>query len=150
MYRQFDTNTTMSIQYEWNGEDVGNDWPIYAVDTQYPYEIGTENRLQDINATTESGTWTINVPSGSWLSIGVNTANRNASVGTLQITLPYIANDDNVQYSLNKYFKKEGTIFIGGNLLVKDSYIQNDGMISVAGEVILIGNSQIEGTGTII
>jgi hypothetical protein len=150
MHRQFDTPTTMSIDYVWNGTDVGNDWPIYAVDTQYPYEINTENRLQDINAVSESGTWTINVSSGSWLSIGVNTANVNNTVGTLQITLPYLSNSDNVKYSSNKYFKKEGKIFIGGNLLVKDSYIENNGQISVGGEVILIGNSQIAGTGTII
>ena len=58
--------------------------------------------------------------------------------------------DDEVEYSQNKYFKKEGTIFIGGNLLVKDSTIVNNGKISVGGEVILIGNSQIVGTGTII
>ena len=58
--------------------------------------------------------------------------------------------DEEVEYSQNKYFKKEGTIFIGGNLLLKDSTIVNDGKISVGGEVILIGNSQIVGTGTII
>jgi len=58
--------------------------------------------------------------------------------------------DDEVEYSQNKYFKKEGTIFIGGNLLLKDSTIINNGKISVGGEVILIGNSQIQGTGTII
>ena len=58
--------------------------------------------------------------------------------------------DDEVEYSQNKYFKKEGTIFIGGNLLLKDSTIQNNGKISVGGEVILIGNSKIVGTGTII
>ena len=150
MHRQFDTNTTMSIQYTWDGEDVGNDWPIYEVGTQYPYEISTENRLRDINATSETGIWTINVPSGSWLSIGVNTAGRNASVGTLQITLPYIANEDVIEYSPNKFFKKEGKIFIGGNLLVKDSYIENNGQISVGGQVILMGDSQIQGTGTII
>jgi hypothetical protein len=57
---------------------------------------------------------------------------------------------EEVEYSSNKSFKKEGTIFIGGNLLVKDSYIENDGLISVGGEVILIGNSQIVGTGKII
>ena len=150
MHRQFDTNTTMSIDYVWNGTDVGNDWPIYAVDTQYPYEIDTQNRLQDTNSSSESGTWTINVPSGSWLSIGVNTANVNNTVGTLQITLPYLFNEDLVQYSSNKYFKKEGTIFIGGNLLLKDSTIENNGKIYVGGEVILIGDSQITGTGTII
>jgi len=58
--------------------------------------------------------------------------------------------DEEIEYSSNKSFKKEGSIFIGGNLLVKDSYIENDGLISVGGEVILIGNSQITGTGKII
>jgi hypothetical protein len=57
---------------------------------------------------------------------------------------------EEVEYSSNKSFKKEGSIFIGGNLLLKDSYIENDGLISVGGEVILIGNSQITGTGIII
>jgi predicted phosphodiesterase len=58
--------------------------------------------------------------------------------------------DEEVEYSANKSFKKEGTIFIGGNLLLKDSVIENNGKISVGGEVILIGNSSIDGTGTII
>jgi hypothetical protein len=58
--------------------------------------------------------------------------------------------DEEVEYSANKSFKKEGTIFIGGNLLLKDSAIENNGLISVGGEVILIGNSSIDGTGTII
>lgn len=58
--------------------------------------------------------------------------------------------EETVEYSQNKSFKKYGTIFIGGNLLVKDSAIVNNGKISVGGEVILIGNSQITGTGTII
>jgi hypothetical protein len=58
--------------------------------------------------------------------------------------------DEQVQYSSNKSFKKEGSIFIGGNLLVKDSYIENNGKISVGGEVILIGESGITGTGKII
>jgi hypothetical protein len=58
--------------------------------------------------------------------------------------------DEEVEYSANKSFKKEGTIFIGGNLLLKDSVIENNGLISVGGEVILIGNSSIDGTGTII
>ena len=150
MHRQFDIETIVSIDYVWNGTDVGNDWPIYMVDNQYPYEIDTQNRLQDINASSESGTWVINVPAGSWLSIGVNTANVNNTAGTLQITLPYLFNPDMVEYSPNKYFKKEGKIFIGGNLLLKNGEIENNGFISVGGEVILIGNSQIYGTGTII
>jgi len=52
--------------------------------------------------------------------------------------------------SPNKYFKKIGKVYIGGNLLLKDSTLENDGLVSVAGAVILIGNSQITGTGTII
>lgn len=55
-----------------------------------------------------------------------------------------------IEYSPGKYFKKMGSMFIGGNLLVKDSYIENDGLIKVSGSVILIGNSIIAGTGTII
>jgi hypothetical protein len=58
--------------------------------------------------------------------------------------------DEEVEYSANKSFKKEGTIFIGGNLLLKDSYIENNGKVSVGGEVILIGESGITGTGIII
>jgi hypothetical protein len=58
--------------------------------------------------------------------------------------------DEEVEYSANKSFKREGTLFIGGNLLLKDSNIYNDGKISVGGEVILIGNSQIVGNGIII
>jgi hypothetical protein len=58
--------------------------------------------------------------------------------------------DEEVEYSANKSFKKEGTLFIGGNLLLKDSVIENNGKISVGGEVILIGNSSIDGTGIII
>ena len=58
--------------------------------------------------------------------------------------------DEEVEYSANKSFKREGTIFIGGNLLLKDSYIENNGKMSVGGEVILIGEAGITGTGTII
>lgn len=47
-------------------------------------------------------------------------------------------------------FNKYSQIFIGGNLLLKDSNIINDGLINVAGAVILNGNSTITGTGIII
>ena len=106
--------------------------------------------LVNANAISESGTWTINVPDNSYLTFGVWSGNSDNLTSTLQLTLPYLSNNDNVKYSPNKYFKKEGKIFIGGNLLVKDSYIDNNGQMSVGGEVILIGNSQIVGTGTII
>ena len=50
----------------------------------------------------------------------------------------------------NLTFNKHSQIFIGGNLLLKDSNIINDGLINVAGAVILNGNSTITGTGIII
>jgi len=149
--RQFDTPTTMSIDYVWsNSDEESEDWPMYDVLSEEPTgEISNTNRLDDNNALYETGTWEINVPSGSWLAIGVFSSDSCCGSGSLNITLPYILNED-VQYAPNKYFKKEGSIFIGGNLLLKDSVIENNGKISVGGEVILIGNSQIEGTGTII
>lgn len=47
-------------------------------------------------------------------------------------------------------FNKFSQIFIGGNLLLKNSNIINDGLINVAGAVIFNGNSTITGTGIII
>lgn len=47
-------------------------------------------------------------------------------------------------------FNKFSQIFIGGNLLLKNSNITNDGLINVAGAVIFNGNSTITGTGIII
>lgn len=150
--RYFDTETTMSVAYVWNSNDVGNEFAVYDITTginNYPYEIGTPNMLQNPNASNESGTWIINVPADSYLTFAVWSGNSDNLSSTLQITLPYLFGDD-VQYAPNKYFKKEGTIFIGGNLLLKDSTIINNGKISVGGEVILIGDSLIQGTGTII
>jgi hypothetical protein len=149
--RQFDTPTTMSIGYVWsNSDEESADWPMYDVVSEEPTgEISNTNRLDDNNALYETGTWEINVPSGSWLAIGVYSNDSCCGSGSLNITLPYILNED-IQYAPNKYFKKEGSIFIGGNLLLKDSRIENNGKISVGGEVILIGNSEITGTGTII
>jgi hypothetical protein len=148
--RYFDTPTTMSIGYEWFNQDEGEDWPMYDVVSEDPTgEISNENRLDNNNALYETGTWEINVPANNWLAIGVYSTDSCCGSGSLNITLPYILNE-NVQYSANKSFKKEGTLFIGGNLLLKDSVIENNGKISVGGEVILIGNSSIDGTGTII
>lgn len=50
----------------------------------------------------------------------------------------------------NQVFYKRGEIFIGGNLILVDSNIINYGMLSVAGSIILNGNSTITGTGIII
>ena len=149
--KYFDTETTMSIDYEWRNSDSGEDWPIYDVSEQDPTEPDIVNRLQTSpGANFETGSWTINVPANRWVAIGVYSTDSCCGSGSLSVTLPYLPNEDSVQYSVNKSFKKEGTIFIGGNLLLKDSYIENNGKISVGGEVILIGNSRIEGTGIII
>lgn len=58
--------------------------------------------------------------------------------------------EESIEYSQNKLAKKAGKIYIGGNLIIKDSTIENNGEIGVGGSVILIGNSQITGTGIII
>jgi hypothetical protein len=142
----------MSIGYVWSSEDAGEEWPTYDITTgigNYPYEIGTPNMLENDNASSESGTWTINVPADSYLTLGIWSNNSDNLTSTLQLIFPYLFGE-NVEYSPNKYFKKQGSIFIGGNLLLKDSYIENNGKISVGGEVILIGESGITGTGTII
>jgi hypothetical protein len=148
--RFFDTETTMSVDYIWNCEESNSDWPYYDISEQDLLEPNNQNRLVNEGSRQESGTWTLNIPANSWVGFGVWTPGNNLLSGSLEITLPYLPNEDLVQYSTDKYFTKEGTIYIGGNLLVKDSYIENDGKISVGGEVILIGNSQITGTGIII
>jgi hypothetical protein len=85
------------------------------------------------------------------ISIGANEQLTFSGDYVLEDTLMLIeASGTEIEYSLNKYFKKIGKIFIGGNLLIKDSLLVNNGLVSVGGEVILIGNSQITGTGTII
>ena len=50
----------------------------------------------------------------------------------------------------NINFSKKAQIFIGGSLLLVDSNIINDGIISVAGALILSGSSTITGNGIII
>lgn len=47
-------------------------------------------------------------------------------------------------------FYKRGEIFIGGNLVLVDSNIINNGLINVSGSIILNGNSTITGIGIII
>jgi hypothetical protein len=149
--RYFNTATTISIDYVWNNsdEEFGNDWPIYQVLSEEPTRlIDNEPKLTDRYQLYETGSYVINIPANNWLAIGVYSSDGSGGSGSLYLTIPNIVSG--VQYSTNKYFKKEGKIFIGGNLLVKDSYIENNGYISVGGEVILIGDSQIVGTGTII
>jgi hypothetical protein len=62
-----------------------------------------------------------------------------------------LLSDSGDQYAYGDVvFKKQAKMYIGGNLLVKDSSIINNGLISVGGGVILIGNSTITGTGILI
>jgi hypothetical protein len=76
---------------------------------------------------------------------------------TLVIAGDYVLVDTNLELQKDTEitigsltFNKYAQIYIGGNLLVKDSNIINDGLINVAGAVILNGNSIITGTGIII
>ena len=57
---------------------------------------------------------------------------------------------DNLNISIgNINFNKYAQIFIGGHLLLINSNIINNGLLSVAGGIILSGNSTITGTGII-
>ena len=94
-------------------------------------------------------------------SVGWNT-NKEYQIGnTEQLTFAgdYVLNnsdlyiegsEENIEYAQDKFVRKIGKIYIGGNLIIKDSTIENNGEIGVGGSVILIGNSQITGTGIII
>lgn len=79
------------------------------------------------------------------------------SKDTIVISGDYVLENSNLELTNESslsigglVFNKYSQIFIGGNLLLKDSNIINDGLINVAGAVILNGNSTITGTGIII
>jgi hypothetical protein len=50
----------------------------------------------------------------------------------------------------NILFEEKGELYIGGNTFFNDTTINNDGIISIAGALILSGNTTITGTGIII
>ena len=47
----------------------------------------------------------------------------------------------------NISFEKKGELYIGGNAFFQDTTINNDGIISIAGALILSGNTTITGNG---
>lgn len=108
------------------------------------YFIGDGSRLENLLSTTD------------WESVDEITIKNTEQLtfsgdyvlDNVEMTIE--GSDVQIEYSPNKYFKKIGKLFIGGNLLVKDSLITNNGLISVGGGVILIGESRIEGTGIMI
>ena len=135
------TQATSSFSIDNEG---GNDNVKYSAGITASYYLGDGGGLYNLPATTN---WNKNK---EYILRNTEQLTFSGDYMLENCALLIDGGDDEVEYSQNKYFKKEGTIFIGGNLLLKDSTIVNDGKISVGGEVILIGNSQIVGTGTII
>ena len=135
------TQATSSFSIDNEG---GNDNVKYSAGITASYYLGDGGGLYNLPANTN---WHIGdsilVRKTEQLTFSGDYTLENA-------TMIIEGSDEEVQYSQNKSFKQKGSIFIGGNLLLKDSTIINNGKISVGGEVILIGDSQITGTGTII
>jgi hypothetical protein len=118
--------------------------------------------------TYSANTITINNSTGGTISITGITPNvkywndnKNvvlASDETLVISDNYVLSGTNLTLTSgnlnisvgNINFNKYAQIFIGGYLLLIDSNIVNDGLISVAGAIILSGNSTITGNGFLI
>lgn len=90
-----------------------------------------------------------------WLS---NETKELASDETLVISGNYVLSgtnltlqSENINLSVgNINFNRYSQIFIGGHLLMIDSVINNNGLISVAGSIIFSGNSTIIGNGILI
>ena len=89
----------------------------------------------------------------------VKDENRTVDVGeTLLISGNYTLDNANLfvatgstDYNVSGIdFNDNGQIFIGGNLLVLNSNIVNNGEINVAGAIFLVGTSTITGSGIII
>lgn len=133
-----------SERFATTGSNTFTDNQIIQGSISASYYEGDGSRLTNLQSTTN---WKIFTPTT------VKNTEQLTFSGDYILEDAYLlieGGDYQVEYSQNKSFKKQGTIFIGGNLLVKDSTIVNNGIIGVGGEVVLIGNSQIIGTGTII
>jgi hypothetical protein len=61
-----------------------------------------------------------------------------------------ILNDNNIINVGPISFEKKGELYIGGNAFFEDTTINNDGIISIAGALILSENTIITGTGILI
>jgi hypothetical protein len=68
----------------------------------------------------------------------------------LQNSTLNILNDNNTITIGDIVFEKKGELYIGGNTFFNNTTIKNDGIISIAGALILSGNTTITGTGIII
>jgi len=142
-----------------HGSGSFNDWKIILAGE--PGSIGTSGQAGTSGTSGTDGTSGTSGTSNLLASTEWNIEREYQISSNEQLTFSgdYVLEDSNlyiegsdeqVEYSANKFFKKTGKIFIGGNLLLKNSQIENDGEISVGGQIILIDDSQITGTGTII
>jgi hypothetical protein len=129
---------------------VPTGYTIYD-DGQITYKISLESLIDFINESNSGLTnnvkhWLTNenkvINSDETIVIAGNYVLSGSTLTLMSDDLELIFDD----IDFNKY----GQIFIGGHLLIIDSNIINNGLISVAGMVKLLGNSTITGTGILL
>jgi hypothetical protein len=149
-----------------SGSATGAIVPVVANGTNYSIPLSGLTTIT--GGTYSANTITLNNSTGGTVTItGITpnikywNENRNvvlASDETIVIADNYVLSgtnltlqNGNLNISIgNLNFNKYAQIFIGGYLLLIDSNIVNNGLISVAGAVIFSGNSTITGTGILI
>ena len=117
-------------------------FPLAISGTTYKLPLSSLTEVIDINAKHWESNTDKTLPSDSTLVIS-----GNYVLSGTNLTL----NSDNININISGIdFNKYAQIFIGGYLLLIDSNIVNNGLISVGGAIIMSGNSTITGTGIII
>jgi hypothetical protein len=105
-----------------------------------------------------TGATDVFVTGGTYSSSAETATFTNNTGGTFSVTGIYVLQDselnildggDSISIG-NILFEEKGELYIGGNTFFNDTTINNDGIISIAGALILSGNTTITGTGIII
>lgn len=109
----------------------------------------------------DDGSVTYSVKAGEFIDTKHWLYNENKIIEsnkTVVINGDYVLENSNltlessgIEYLLGPLsFKKESQMYVGGNLLLLNSNIINNGKISIGGGLILSGTSSVTGTGIII